>query len=83
MKKLFLISVVEPGSGLVLNEVFEDIDDALHFEKHGVKDQLRAEYGDKMADCKDLAIGFHIMALHQPSKDIVINGWLANRNSQW
>ena len=57
-KKIYVVSATTTIEGLVLLELFEDIDDALSFEKNGVKKQLRNEYSDKMADCPDLQIAF-------------------------
>ena len=67
-KKLYLITATTKTEGLVLSEVFENLDDALDFETNGVDGQLRSEYGNKMADCDSLSIGFGPLTLHVNSK---------------
>lgn len=63
-KELYLIYATTDSSGLVLNEIFENMDDALEFEKNEVKKQLLANYGEKMVNCKSLQIGFGKVPLH-------------------
>ncbi len=62
-KTLYLVSATTKTEGLVLSEVFENVDDALYFETHGVDKQLRTEYGDGMADSDSLQVGFSKLKL--------------------
>ena len=70
MKQLYLITATTDTEGLVLNEIFEDVGDALAFERDGVKRQLREHYGDSMADAESLSIGFHSVILHESEKKL-------------
>ena len=54
---VYVIYATTAVEGIVLLEVFTDLDKALTFEKDDVDAQLRRNYGDKMADCESLQIG--------------------------
>lgn len=65
-KTIYLITATVDGSGLVLHEVFENLQDALDFENNdGVRKQLRREYSDAMADDPSLTRGMATLQLHK------------------
>ena len=63
-EKLYLVTATTKTEGLVLSEVFENLEDALEFETKEVKNQLRNAYSDAMADNDTLQIGFGTLKLH-------------------
>ena len=63
--ELYLITATTRSEGLVLSEIFQDVDEALYFEKNGVIRQLRTNYGESMANCDSLQIGFRPMKVHE------------------
>ena len=66
---LYLVYATTKNEGLVLRKLFDDLDDALTFEKEGVKKQLREHYGEAMVNCDDLQIGFGTFPLPLHEKD--------------
>lgn len=55
--ELHVITACTKSCGVVLVEVFDDLEKANDFMTNGVDAQLRKEYGDAMADDKTLSIG--------------------------
>jgi hypothetical protein len=66
MKDIWTVIAHVDGNGIVLNETFDNIDDALAYEADDNIDRLlREHYGDLMADHPSLAVTFCTGTLHE------------------
>jgi len=65
MNEIYVVAAHVDGNGIVMSEVFEDIDEALEYEKNGMDAQIREEYGDLMADHPSLETMFATRKLHK------------------
>ncbi len=61
-KKVYIVTA-QNEDGIIALEVFKDEDDALAFDKDGIIDQVRTEYGESAASSDKLLVGFHIRKL--------------------
>jgi len=65
MKKVYLVTASTKPEGLVVSEIFEDIDEALAFDEDGIEKQLEKEYGKEILESSSLTYGFATHILHE------------------